>query len=306
MVGLLASLTGWSLYSATVATLAEYAAVPTPPAETPPLVESPFDRFDPASLPQDRGTFAPVELIGVLEHGRSDPPLCLAISPDGEWLAAGLGSTVQVWRTGTVQLAGGLGEHPGPVRALAFDAAGKVLVAGGGYPQDGGPGGWLQVWKLEDKEIVAGGSKYDIVGVRALAFTPTGELIVAGDPIEIVLGNEVQERSHRLTRWRVITGSLKKEADLDEGVTPLHSMAISPDGQTLAVATSEQEVLLWNLLPVPVFPELRWATTFLLAVLLAGVLFRGRLSDTRRLRWTLRIGGRSRYSDYSFAARCGC
>lgn len=117
MVGLLASLTGWSLYSATVATLAEYAAVPTPPAETPPLVESPFDRFDPASLPQDRGTFAPVELIGVLEHGRSDPPLCLAISPDGEWLAAGLGSTVQVWRTGTVQLAGGLGEHPGPVRA---------------------------------------------------------------------------------------------------------------------------------------------------------------------------------------------
>src|SRR5262249_27387372 len=110
---------------------------PAPKGETaeegPPLgEESPADEVDPGDLdltPRQRASY-PDELVALLEVPKQERLGGRAASPDGRWLAVGVGKVVHLWRLGKAVAALKLEGHPGRVTALAFTPDSRTLLAG--------------------------------------------------------------------------------------------------------------------------------------------------------------------------------
>src|SRR5262249_53063768 len=91
-------------------------AVGRDPADGPAaLTAAPFDRFTVVPLGQQGLGTDEVAALG----WEGEAPAAVAISPDGEWLAAAAGPNVSVYQAGMPQAAARLDGHPGPVTALA-------------------------------------------------------------------------------------------------------------------------------------------------------------------------------------------
>lgn len=77
---------------------------------------------------------------------RSGEVRCVALSPDGRWVAAGIRyGTVQVWEASGGRLAATLKGHTGDAWAVAFTADGRTLVSGGG---DWKQPGQVRLWEV--------------------------------------------------------------------------------------------------------------------------------------------------------------
>jgi WD40 repeat protein len=240
------------------------------PAEGPAaLTAAPFDRFAAVPLLQQGSGSDQVAAL----RWEGEAPAAVAISPDGEWLAAGAGRNVFVYRAGEAQMAAKLGEYPGPVTALAFAPDSKRLAVGGKYAEDKkvGPGGWVQTWKWIEREIVADASAEMTTGVRALACIPGTELLaVGGVPVAVKKG-ESEEEHPRLELRRLAKG-LPRHRVLDHIGEPVVGLAVSADGRRLAAVDEKGEVQLWALAHGPAPAGLPWAAAGLLAVVGVGVL----------------------------------
>ncbi len=151
------------------------------------------------------------ELIGTLYSGRATT---LAFSPDGQTLATGSrllrwadGTLsrpgVQLWNLATQKWQDTIGEQP--VTAIAFSPNGEILAEGNQK---------TSLWQVNSKKLM---HSVNSGVLTALAFSRDGETLFTG--------------SSRMKLWSVNSGVLLHTFGIGAS-----DLALTPDGQTLAVA----------------------------------------------------------------------
>jgi RNA polymerase sigma factor (sigma-70 family) len=151
----------------------------------------------------------------------ANPPL--TFSPDGKTLSsAGESGVVRLWEVATGKEVLQLKGHQGMVRSVAFSPDGKMLASSGADAT-------VRLW-----DVVTGKELHQLPGSHgdetrefgvAVAFSPKGHLLAS-----------VRE-DRTVCFWDPATG--KEMRRLPAAVQLVHSVAFSPDGQVLAVASGE-------------------------------------------------------------------
>jgi WD40 repeat protein len=177
-------------------------------------------------------------LLGVLEH--DNMPAIARFAPTGNWLAVAERCafsascdriSVSVVDTASGEEIASL-PHDDSVSALAFSSRGARLATGtvrgavAVYAPPGGDPVWTH--RLEGRR-----------DVRAVAFTPDERrlLVAEGCPVYSVCSASV-------LLWDLDSGTLLRSLSHDDGI---RAMALSPDGQALATASSDLNVRLWDI-----------------------------------------------------------
>lgn len=164
----------------------------------------------------------------IVIDGKSDRVRCLAYAPDGERLAsAGNGSMVRIWEPWTGRELADFGFRTRYVNSLAFSTDGKALAVGG---KDGLPKLLIDRTLRLASETVFGPDSSP--AIMSMAFTPDGARLVTTARSRIAS-----------TLWDV---SLRPLARMTLYETGAESMALSPDGRTIALGAASGALLLWT------------------------------------------------------------
>jgi WD40 repeat protein len=162
----------------------------------------------------------------------------VAITPDAQTLvtvdhkAQANNKTIKVWNLKTNKLLRTLNGHSQPVNHLEISADGQTLVSASNDKK-------VLVWNLKT------GKRLQTINpqstpILAIALSPNGQLLATGGG-ESVDQNTSKDTSIKL--WDSKTGKLL--GTLEGHTSPISSIAIAPDGQTLvSVADS---IKIWNL-----------------------------------------------------------
>jgi len=171
----------------------------------------------------------------------------LAFSPDGDWLAVGVGGPhtfgVDAPQKVMVFDVARRKEHatfatPTQVNAVAFSADGKLLAAAG-------HNGTIWMWDTSSWDEIGRWQGPADTGYGAILFLPGSRLGEAGP-----LGGRpgyllaTGSRSGRIDLWDVNTRSLVRQ--MHGHISLISVMALSPDGRTLATASCDGSTKLWD------------------------------------------------------------
>lgn len=169
----------------------------------------------------------------------------LAVSPDGELLAAGTGAggddgrfRAIVWRASDGKELHRLAGHTGAVRAVSFAPDGRTLATGSFD-------GTVRVWNLDTGAQVLKIDAHDGYVERAF-YLPDGKRIIScGGPSD---GRDARGEGGTAKLWDAATGE-KLRAWRGPDWHDLVALAVSPDGRTVATGARDNLVRLWpNLL----------------------------------------------------------
>ena len=173
-------------------------------------------------------------------QGGAIPPL--AVSPDGRLFAARAGRT----GVGIFRMDGGAKQSAfdvstgGDIGALAWSRTGGLVVSGNE--------GHVQVWDVSGRphltHVLHGMGSINKYGeaVTALAYSPDGSLVAAGD-VNHTAG-PVPWRYGTVAVWNVVTGRLLWKVRNKDGW--VNDVAFSPDGTMLAAAQETNRVTLYD------------------------------------------------------------
>lgn len=177
-------------------------------------------------------------------------PLAYALSPDGRHLAGSLGGALVLWDLASGQVARQLGSYRGGPTAAAFSGDGRYLVGlGEDGPLSRNPTGSRSSLNLFDvhtgQSLVRWPGSPGEGGDMFLAFAPDARLVATAD-----------RWKYTIRLWEAGTGRLActLQSSPKEG---LGAIAFSPDSQTLASATHDGSVLLWDLTALPELKDLK-------------------------------------------------
>ena len=205
----------------------------------------------------------------------------VAFSADGETLASGgADHAIRLWDVETGQLEAVLEGHAGEVESVAFSPDGRTLASGAGDYT-------VRLWDLESRQTVVLQGHSGWVG--SVAFSPDGRTLASGswdgsvrlwdaqtgqpgailegrgrygsagwvwsvaflDELTVVSGHD-----DGIRLWDVETGRLESTLTLEGHTSWVSSVAVSPDGRTLASGSRSggkdgrfYAVLLWDLRP---------------------------------------------------------
>jgi WD40 repeat protein len=191
-------------------------------------------------------------------RGHFENVYCLAISPDGQWVASGAvpwaglaqsgwpfassgrendRSEVRLWNIDTGQERHVFGGLSGTVRAVAISPEGQLVAAGGGFstPQ---VEGWLEVWDANSGKRRWSRSVHGSM-VRGLAFRPDSQSLAVGYGRLGDLTHTGHVQLHRVTDGSPLGDAFGK---LASGV---NAVAFDRDGSRLAVV-GEDRIQIWD------------------------------------------------------------
>ena len=165
-------------------------------------------------------------------QGHSGPVRALAMSDSGRWLVSGGQDGVKVWETTTGKLRYTLPEAQTAVSSVAVSPDEQTLISS---DRNGNIMAWQlstgkQLYKIEE-----------VTPVWSVAIAPDGQSFVAGGSIS----GTSASNTHTVKQWNLASGQLIREF-IGHSDT-VRSVAISPDGQTLASGSSDQTIKLWDL-----------------------------------------------------------
>ena len=166
----------------------------------------------------------------------------IAYSPDGKVIATAgrdrTGNTLQLWDAQTGERQGTLETHVDgdSISSLVYSPDGKTIATAGSQADN-----TVELWDAQ-----TGAHKTTLTGhkkkVNAIAYSPDGDSIVSGS----------RDGTGRL--WDVATGECKATlkhisrlaALLPWYYVPVNSVAYSPDGNTIAAASMDGKLRLWD------------------------------------------------------------
>ncbi|MCP4664117.1 MAG: hypothetical protein GY856_52705 [bacterium] len=179
------------------------------------LAQSGADGFEALELlPEDVPTLT----------GHEDSVLAVCFDRGGQRLAtAGADSTVRVWDAQSTTLLRTLPGHEARINAVAFNVEG-TFVAGAGDDRT------ARIWDASSgKELHTLPGHGD--AVTGVVFSPDGHLVTAG-------------RDRQVRVWDAGSGQPLREWSTG---SPIHAVAISPDGRFLATAQGDGTAVTWHL-----------------------------------------------------------
>ncbi|HTU27278.1 MAG TPA: hypothetical protein VMF30_17855 [Pirellulales bacterium] len=171
-----------------------------------------------------------------------------AVSPDNKILATCAGKSIVLRDLATGTKIKEIAAADRPIQRILFSPDGKLLASTGGDSNDGK----VTLWDVEKGEV-AGTLAGHLRDVRAMAFTPDGKTLATGGG----------DRSIRL--WDVAarqqTAMLQEAKNLPNPkaeAAAILAVAYSPDGNSVATASEDGQVSVYNLGPAGPVPVRSW------------------------------------------------
>jgi len=163
--------------------------------------------------------------------GHSAGVTCLALSPDGSYIASGSGGApdrLAIWEGDSLVRRASMTGHTFPVRAVGVSPDGSFVVSVGGD---------MLVWESlsgqRRPEIPKGpGTPGHVGGVWSFAISPDSRFIVSGG----------YDRSLKV--WDSRTGAL--QATLVGHQAEVNGCSVSPDGRFIVSASTDQSLKVWD------------------------------------------------------------
>ena len=160
--------------------------------------------------------------------------LSLAISPDGQILVSGSAdNTIKIWQLSTGEELRTLTGHSESVNSVAISPDGQILVSGSDDKT-------IEIWQLSTgqklRTLTGAGS------INSLAISPDGQILASSDTVVHFMGGS---NDNTIKIWQLSTGVELRTLTVDLNWW-VHSVAISPDGQTL-VSGGDDTITIWDL-----------------------------------------------------------
>jgi WD40 repeat protein len=155
----------------------------------------------------------------------------ISFSPDDDLLATGSNNDeVKLWHTRTRRLLRLLGPPEGVVYGLAFSPDGGTLAACGQSRR-------IRTWDTasgQERVPLLSSEAAEALTINSVTFSPLGQMLAA---------TTLQSNEAQLWDWH----SGRRLAVLKGHIQGVRHAAFSPDGKTLATASGDRKVKLWNL-----------------------------------------------------------
>lgn len=168
--------------------------------------------------------------VGVLsskEKGHNANIVSMAFSADGRYIATGdMQGTVVIWNRTDRSVVRRIRAHSG-------EASYMVFIPGRNELATAGSDGAVRLWGISGPEALATLLEPSGYAVTALTGSANGQLLYAALEDMTIKG------------WTVSSRSLRSTLDFDNRL--INSIALSPDGDFMALAEEDESVMLWNI-----------------------------------------------------------
>jgi WD40 repeat protein len=167
----------------------------------------------------------------------------VAISPDGKMMASGgEDKTIKLWEVSSGKLLRNFMGHSERIKTIAFSPDGQLIASGD-------DDNTIRVWNIgTGKELYTlTGDSNSFGSVEFVGFSPNGETLISGVGGGTIKVWNINTGKEIRTMNQAVWESIGQISMLSNDSNFIASMALSPDGQTVAFGSDKNTIKLWNI-----------------------------------------------------------